>query len=104
MAPSFTREELMSDISIRQAWVVFSGQSELFWVPWFKPACRHCYVILHDGLNWTSVDPLSPHTEVSVHRHVPVSFALLGWLSQRGQRVLPAPITRQKRPAPFMPF
>jgi hypothetical protein len=89
----------------QNAWVVFSGQTDISWLRFLKPGFRHCYVLLNDGERWTSIDPLSHVTEVSVHHHVPADFDLPGWLESRGNRVLKAPMRRDiTRAAPFMLF
>lgn len=89
----------------RNAWVVFSGQTEISWLRFLKPGFRHCYVLLNDGECWTSIDPLSHVTEVSVHHHVPADFDLPGWLQSRGNRVVRAPLRRDgTKAAPFMLF
>ncbi len=97
---------LLSTISEGQkAWVVFTGQTEISWLRILKPGFRHCYILLHDGERWTSIDPLSHITEISVHHHVPADFDLPGWLKSRGNRVVAAPLRRDlKRAAPVMVF
>lgn len=97
---------LLSNIAGGQkAWVVFTGQTEISWLKFLKPGFRHCYVLLNDGERWTSIDPLSHITEISVHHHVPVDFDLPGWLQSRGNRVIAAPLCRDvTRAAPFMLF
>ncbi len=97
---------LLTTISESQkAWVVFSGQTEISWLKFLKPGFRHCYVLINDGERWTSIDPLSHVTEISVHHHVPADFDLAGWLRARGNRVVPAPLQRDiTKPAPFMLF
>ncbi|PZQ48702.1 MAG: hypothetical protein DI551_01055 [Micavibrio aeruginosavorus] len=97
---------LLSAINEGQnAWVVFSGQTEISWLKFLKPGFRHCYVLLNDGERWTSLDPLSHVTEVSVHHHVPADFDLPGWLRTRGNRVVAAPMRRDvAKAAPFMLF
>lgn len=97
---------LLSSISEDQkAWVVFSGQTEIPWLKFLKPGFRHCYVLLNDGERWTSIDPLSNVTEISVHHHVQSDFDLPGWLRSRGNHVVAAPIHRDiTKPAPFMIF
>jgi hypothetical protein len=96
---------LISTFSNQQAWVVFSGQTEISWLRFLKPGFRHCYVLLNDGERWTSVDPLSHVMEISTHHHVPADFDLPGWLESRGNHVVPAPVRRDlTKPAPFMLF
>ena len=87
-----------------RAWVVFSGQTDLRWLGVLKAGYRHCYVLLHDGRHWVSVDPLSNYMEVRVH-HVPPDFDLPLWLADRGHRVMAAPMDHSsRRAAPFMLF
>lgn len=88
-----------------KAWVVFSGKTDLNWLKILKPGFRHCYVLLNDGQKWISYDPLSPHTEIIAHHHIPAEFDLPGWLECRGQRSVPAAMVwNRKKPAPFMLF
>lgn len=85
-----------------RAWVVFSGKSDWPWLKILRPGFRHCFVIVHDGTRWLSLDPLLQHTELKVH-DVPPDFDLPGWLTARGNRVMPAPLNRaHKKPAPVM--
>ena len=83
-----------------KAWVVFSGQADMAWLKILKPGFRHCAVLLNDGRNWITIDPLSNYTDVTVH-HVPLEFDLPLWMRDRGYKVLPAPMRRTQRPAPF---
>ena len=97
---------LLSSVNdYQKAWVVFSGQTEISWLKFLKPGFRHCYVLINDGERWTSIDPLSHVTEISVHHHVPVEFDLPAWLASRGNRVVKAPLHRDiTKAAPFMLF
>lgn len=87
----------------QQAWVVFTGQTELPWLRLFKKGFRHCFVILHDGEHWISLDPLSTYTEVTVHK-LPSEFNLPLWLQSRGHTVVKTPLRRTHQIAPFMAF
>ena len=83
---------------------MFSGQTDLPWVKILKAGFRHCYVIMHDGEHWLSLDPLSSHTEITVHS-LPVGFDLPAWLAEQGENIVPAPMNRKHRnPAPWMIF
>lgn len=87
----------------QRAWVVFTGQTDFFLLRMLKKGYRHCFVILHDGERWLSLDPLSSHTEVFVHG-VPAQFDMAAWLRGRGHKVVPANIRETHKPAPFMLF
>ncbi len=86
-----------------EAWVVFSGQTEMPWLNILKPGFRHCYVLLNDGQHWLSIDPLSNYMEVTVH-HVPAAFDLPLWMKDRGHKILPARIERKRKQAPWSVF
>ncbi len=83
-----------------EAWVIFSGVAELWWLRILKPGFRHCFAIARDKKNWIVLDPLSPHLEVAV---LPLSsgFDLPRWLEEQRLTVVRAPINREhKRAAP----
>ena len=86
-----------------KAWVVFSGQTDLPWLRALKKGFRHCYVILNDGTGWITIDPLASMMNIRV-QPVPPQFDLPLWLSDRGLKVLPAPVTTQHTQAPWMVF
>ena len=93
-------EEISQD-----AWVVFSGETDLPWLKFLKPGFRHCFVLMNDGERWISIDPLSPYTEVQVYHHLIPSFDLPLWLESRGYKICKTPINRNhKKAAPVMVF
>lgn len=89
----------------QDAWVVFSGETDLPWLKFLKSGFRHCFVLINDGQRWVSIDPLSPYTEVQVYHHLIPSFDLPSWLEGRGYKVCKASINRDhKKAAPIMVF
>ena len=87
-----------------RAWVVFSGQAELWWLRLLRPGFRHCFVALNDGRHWVVVDPLAPFTDVAV-LGIGAGYDLPGWFRGLGMIVLPAPMRPgHARPAPWGPF
>lgn len=87
-----------------RAWVVFRGDSPLWWLRLLRPGFRHCLALLNDGRHWIVVDPLSPYTEVAVPA-LPPDYDLPGWYRGLGLTVVPAPVVRAlARPAPWGPF
>jgi hypothetical protein len=87
-----------------RAWVVFCDGCELAWLRLLRPGFRHCFVILHDGGHWISVDPLAPLLEVTVPA-VAANTDLPAWLAAQGHLVVPATVRRGlRRPAPWGPF
>jgi len=89
----------------QNAWVVFSGETDLPWLKILKPGFRHCFVLMNDGQRWMSIDPLSSYTEVLIYHHIDFSFDLPQWLSGRGYKVIKTDIDRvHKKAAPVMIF
>lgn len=87
-----------------EAWVVFSGEADIWWLKMLKPGFRHCFVVARDEKNWIVLDPLSPHLEIAV-LPLPRSFDLPTWLETQNLKVLSAPITRHhKKSAPLNVF
>lgn len=104
MMPVASSQPLQEKAGQEKAWVVFSGKSDWPWLKFLRPGFRHCFVIVHDGTRWLSLDPLLQHTELKVH-DVPPDFDLPGWLTARGNRVMAAPLNRvHTKPAPVMVF
>lgn len=83
------------------AWVVFRGETPLWWLRLLRPGFRHCLALLNDGCHWVVIDPLAPYTDVSV-LGLPASFDLPGWYRGQGLLVVAAPVRRSiTRPAPW---
>ena len=88
----------------RQGWVIFTNQTELPWVRMLKKGYRHCFILINDGEQWISIDPMANYMDVVVH-HVPCAFDLPDWLSARGHSVIPAYLDNEvSRAAPWMLF
>lgn len=88
----------------QQAWIVFTNQADLPWLGMLREGFRHCFVLIHDGEHWISVDPMANYMEVVVH-NVPAHFDLCAWLQERGHHVIEAELTQSiKRSAPIMLF
>ena len=95
---------MIASTSEQKAWVVFSGKADVAWLRLLKPGFRHCFVLLHDGRHWLSVDPMLNYMDVQ-YQKVPSDFDVADWLKERGNIVLSAPICRDKNvPAPWSPF
>jgi len=94
----------ISALHSQKAWLVFTNQTELPWLRFFKKGFRHCFVIIHDGNSWISIDPMANYMEVLIHE-LPEDFDLPEWLENRGHSVVKANLTRNiKRSAPIMIF
>jgi len=89
----------------QKAWVVFSTHTDLPWLKFLKSGFRHCFVLLHDGQGWISIDPLSAYMEVQSYPHLGARYDLPQWLVGQGYHVVRADInTRHKKSAPAMVF
>lgn len=88
----------------QKAWVVFTNQSELLSVRFLRKGFRHCFILIHDGMHWISVDPMANYMEVAV-QNVPCDFDLPAWLRRQGHAVVHASISQgMKTSAPIMLF
>ena len=102
--PAFVANASIPANSQTKAWVAFSGRADLAWLRLLQPGFRHCFVILHDGHQWITFDPLSNYTDITV-LHLPGDFDFPGWLAMRGYRVIRAPLCRKvAKPAPVAVF
>mgnify|MGYP000241738287 CR=1 FL=1 len=87
----------------QDAWVVFSGDTDIHWLKILKPGFRHCFILLNDGLKWMSIDPLSPYTDIQIYHHIEASFSLPEWLKDHGYLVSHTSINRKvNKAAPWM--
>lgn len=85
-------------------WVVFSGQTEHKILKLLlKKGYRHCFVLINDGINWFSFDPLSHCSEIIIHHHIDPDFNLCEWVENSGCEVIkysPEPIISK----PYFPM
>ncbi len=94
----------MSDNTERRAWVVFTNQTELPWLRFLKKGYRHCFILINDGSNWISIDPMANYMDVVVH-HAPSNFDLPKWLELRGHGLISARLNSEiNKAAPVMIF
>lgn len=88
----------------QKAWLVFTNQTDIKTLRIFKKGFRHCFIVLHDGAHWISVDPMSNQMEIIVHNVAP-DFDLPTWLRARGHKAIEAPVAqRLNKAAPIMIF
>lgn len=85
----------------REAWVCFTGETELWWLKALKKGFRHCFVVARNATHWLAIDPLSPHLEINI-LPVPHDFDLPTWLEKNGVTLSRAAIRRdQHKSAPL---
>lgn len=76
----------------RRAWVIFTNQSELLCVRWLKKGFKHCFIIINDGKNWISLDPMASYMDIAV-QDISLDFDLPAWLKKQGHYVIDAPLS-----------
>ena len=86
--------EMVAGLDDKRAWVVFTDQSELKSVRYLRRGFRHCFVIIHDGHHWISIDPMANYMDVMVHDQMSSDFDFVQWLEERGHAVIQAKLTR----------
>lgn len=99
----YTPEVFIGDNTEQNAWVVFTGETDIRWLKVLKSGFRHCFLVLNDGQRWMSVDPLSPYTDIQIYHHIEAKFPLPDWLKARGYKVVQASVNKKhKKEAPWM--
>lgn len=79
----------------RDIWVVFTDHTDLFWLKILKRGFRHCYILMYDGMHWTSYDPLASHTEIMFHHDLPDDFDFIAHVEMMGDIAVPALVKLQ---------
>lgn len=82
----------------RPAVVVFSHAAAFWWMRFFKPGFRHCFVCVACEWGWIVIDPLSHRTETRAAGPM-APAALAAWFERRGCRA----VVTALRPAPETP-
>lgn len=70
--------------------VVFSDQTDLWWLKFLRRGFRHCFVLIRFADIWVSYDVLAHKTEM-MRIDVPDTFSIVQWLENQGERVIPCP-------------
>ena len=95
---------MSTEINPTRAWVVFTDQSELKFVRCLKRGFKHCFVLIHDGQRWISIDPMANYMDVLVH-DLPGDFDFARWLEEEGHHIVRAQLARNIMTcAPVMVF
>jgi len=86
------------------ALVVFSGETNIWWLKVLKPGFRHCFAALHKYNRWIIYDPLAHRTDLQIHEDLD-SVDLEYWFRQHGHTVIRTFIRsatpKKLSPAPF---
>lgn len=81
---------------VDRALVVFSGETDLWWLRGLRPGFRHCFVAVEGGREWTVVDALSHQTFVfNIPKYQ--EFCLKSWYQNNGLMVVECAIRTSKR-------
>jgi len=81
-----------------KAWVVFCKNTDIWWLKFLKIGYRHCFLILYDGYNWITYDPMSSFTDINVHK---TEFHLPSWFSENGYTVVETSVRKCHTLAPI---
>ncbi len=84
--------------------VVFSDDTDLWWLKWLKRGFRHCFVVMRLGGQWVAIDPMAHHVQITVPQ-LPTDFDLKNWFCAQGLRVIegyPAPALLRCYPPIFL--
>lgn len=84
--------------------VVFSDDTDLWWLKWLKRGFRHCFVVMRLGGQWVAIDPMAHHLQITVPQ-LPTDFDLKNWFRDQGLRVIeshPAPALLRCYPPIFL--
>ncbi len=71
--------------------VVFTDQTDLWWLTCLRRGFRHCFVLLRFADVWICVDTLVHKTEV-MRLDLPDGFHLKDWFEHQGDRVISVPV------------
>lgn len=78
--------------------VVFTDQTDLWWLTFLRRGFRHCFIIMRFADVWISVDALAHKTEI-MRIELPDGFQLARWLESQGDTAVPCPLpTPQLKP------
>lgn len=78
------------------ALVVFSDQTDLWWLKFLRRGFRHCFVVIHINDRWIAIDPMAHFLEISL-TDLPQDFDLALWFRESGMRVVETQILYPER-------
>jgi len=83
------------------ALVVFSNNTEFWWLKGLRPGFRHCFMVLDMGGQWVVYDPLSHQTKITL---LPANrtIDLKAWYEERG--CIAIACTTRAAPLKMAPF
>jgi hypothetical protein len=91
-----------------KAWVVFTDDTDWRPLKILKRGFRHCFLVMHDGRAWITLDPLLNRMEIQVHHDLPPDFNFAAHWTGQGDRVVSVEIRNGSKnpnyPAPPMIF
>ncbi|HPQ50353.1 MAG: hypothetical protein KDJ26_01235 [Alphaproteobacteria bacterium] len=70
-----------------KALVVFSDETDLWWLKFLRRGFRHCFVVIQIHDRWVVIDPMLHFWEVSIP-DVSIDFDLARWFREKGMRVV----------------
>lgn len=74
----------------QNALVVFSDDTDIWWLKGLRRGYRHCFVVVETIAGWVSIDPLLHQTEIVGLGDMPQDV-LENWLKAEGYTIVPVP-------------
>lgn len=76
----------------KRAYVVFTDKTTIPMLGVLTRGFRHCFVLLHNGLYWTRVEPMANRMHIDVFTHLDPAYDLPDALRTQGHAVIEAKI------------
>jgi len=92
-------ESQMSSRRPGVALVVFTGESDIWWLRVLRPGFRHCFAVIGDHGRWIIYDPLCHRTEITVLEDIPL-WRIVAWYCRLGYLVVPWTMRHTPRRCP----
>ncbi len=86
----------MSEIDHNKVLVVFSGQTDLWWLKFLRRGFRHCFVAIRSQDRWVVIDPMLHFWEVTIP-DISIQFDLARWFTDQGLTVVETEIKSPDR-------
>jgi hypothetical protein len=77
-------------------WVVFSDETDLWFLKILKSGFRHCFIIMQQDNRWVLIDPRSDKTEIQILPH-PHHFNFPRFWIEQGKTVVKIPQVQTPR-------
>lgn len=77
-------------------WVVFSDETDLWFLKILKTGFRHCFIIMQQDNRWVLIDPRADKTDIQILPH-PYHFNFPRFFMEQGKTVVKVPLIQTPR-------